>query len=264
MNHAMYAIIQKDLRGITSNKRLFSTILIVPLILTIVLPSIFILAIHFAPEELDELQNILKLLPAAQQTKELDQIILSLILNNIMPIFFLMIPIMTASIMAASSFVGEKEKHTLETLLYCPLSLKQIFRSKVLASFLLSMIVSFLSFFAMMFVLEVEIFLTSGKLLLPNISWFIILLLVAPSISLIAITLIVKGSAKAQSVEESQQGAVFLILPIILLIVGQFTGVLLISTWILFLLGIFCALLAYILLKKAMGKFHYEILLKQC
>ncbi|CVI69823.1 ABC-2 type transporter [Clostridiales bacterium CHKCI001] len=264
MNHAMYAIIQKDLRGITSNKRLFSTILIVPLILTIVLPSIFILAIHFAPEELDELQNILKLLPAAQQTKELDQIILSLILNSIMPIFFLMIPIMTASIMAASSFVGEKEKHTLETLLYCPLSLKQIFRSKVLASFLLSMIVSFLSFFAMMFVLEVEIFLTSGKLLLPNISWFIILLLVAPSISLIAITLIVKGSAKAQSVEESQQGAVFLILPIILLIVGQFTGVLLISTWILFLLGIFCALLAYILLKKAMGKFHYEILLKQC
>ncbi len=262
MNHAMYAIIQKDLRGITSNKRLFSTILIVPLILTIVLPSIFILAIHFAPEELDELQNVLKLLPAAEQTKELDQIILSLILNNIMPIFFLMIPIMTASIMAASSFVGEKEKHTLETLLYCPLSLKQIFRSKVLASFLLSMIVSFLSFFAMMFVLEVEIFLTSGKLLLPNISWFIILLLVAPSISLIAITLIVKGSAKAQSVEESQQGAVFLILPIILLIVGQFTGALLISTWILFLLGIFCALLAYILLKKAMGKFHYEILLK--
>ena len=42
MNAAIYAIIQKDIRGITSNKRLFSTIIIVPLILTILLPSIFI------------------------------------------------------------------------------------------------------------------------------------------------------------------------------------------------------------------------------
>ena len=262
MNAAIYAIIQKDIRGITSNKRLFSTIIIVPLILTLLLPSIFIFAIQFAPEELDELQEVLKLLPSTEQTKELDQMVLSLILNNIMPVFFLMIPIMTASIMAASSFVGEKEKHTLETLFYCPLSLKQIFRAKVLASFLLSMMVSFFSFFTMIFVVEMELILISGTWFLPNISWLLILVLVAPSISLIAITLIVRGSAKAQSVEESQQGAVFLILPIILLIVGQFTGVLLISTWILFLLGVFCALLAYILLKKAMGKFHYEILLK--
>lgn len=41
----------------------------------------------------------------------------------------LMIPVMASSVMAASSFVGEKEKHTLETLLYSPLSLKQLFQS---------------------------------------------------------------------------------------------------------------------------------------
>ena len=173
-----------------------------------------------------------------------------------------MIPIMTASIMAASSFVGEKEKHTLETLLYCPLSLKQIFRSKVLASFLLSMTVSILSFLAMIVVLETEIFFTFGGFLLPDIKWLFIMLLISPAISLIAITLIVRFSAKAQSVEEAQQGAIFLILPVLLLIVGQFTGVLLISTWILLAIGVVCALLAWLLLKKAMGKFHYEMLLK--
>ena len=37
---------------------------------------------------------------------------------------------MTASIMAASSFVGEKEKRTLETLLYSPLTVGQIFRAR--------------------------------------------------------------------------------------------------------------------------------------
>ena len=90
MNAAIYAIIQKDIRGITSNKRLFSTIIIVPLVLTLLLPSIFIFAIQFAPEELDELQEVLKLLPSTEQTKELDQMALSLILNNIMPVFFLL------------------------------------------------------------------------------------------------------------------------------------------------------------------------------
>ena len=261
MKTAMLAIIKKDFRGITANRRLFSAILIVPLILTIVLPSIFVLLVHLAPEDQD-LQKMMELLPQAAQSGSLEITVTGLILNNIMPIFFLMIPIMTASIMAASSFVGEKEKHTLETLLYCPLSLKQIFRSKVLASFLLSMLVSFISFFAMLLVLEMEIFFLMESFLMPSVSWIVIMLLVSPAISLIAVTLIVRGSAKAQSVEESQQAAVFLIIPIILLVVGQFTGILLVSVWILLGLGALCALLAWFLLKKSMGRFTYEMLLK--
>ncbi len=261
MNRAMLAIIQKDFRSVTANKRLFSTILIVPLILTIILPSIFVLVVHFAPDDPD-MQKLIALLPQSAGSKNLEQALIGLILNYILPVFFLMIPIMTASIMAASSFVGEKEKHTLETLLYCPLSVKQIFRAKVMASFLLSILVSLLSFCIMLLVLEIEFFFLMGYLLPPGVSWVIILLLVSPAISLIAVTLIVRGSAKAQSVEESQQGAVFLILPVILLVVGQFTGVLLLSTWLLLILGIACALLAWLLLKKSMGRFTYEMLLK--
>ena len=258
MKSSMFAIIKKDFRGITANKRLFSAILIVPLILTIFLPSIFVFLIHFAPDDPD-IQKLLQMIPLSIQYDSLELTIAGMIINYIMPIFFLMIPIMTASIMAASSFVGEKEKHTLETLLYCPLSVKQIFRSKVIASFLLSMMVSLISFFSMIIILETEIM---GSLLMPSISWIIILLLVSPAIALIAVTLIVRGSAKAQSVEESQQGAIFLIIPVILLIIGQFTGLLLISSWILLILGVFCAILAWILLKKSMGRFTYEMLLK--
>ena len=70
------------------------------------------------------------------------------------------------------------------------------------------------------------------------------------------------GSAKAQSVEESQQAAVFLIIPLILLIAGQFTGVLLMSVWILLVLGGVCAILAWFLLQKSMGRFTYEKLLQ--
>ena len=100
-----------------------------------------------------------------------------------------------------------------------------------------------------------------GHFLLPGISWLIILLLVSPAISLIAVTLIVRGSAKAQSVEESQQSAVFLVIPIVLLVAGQFTGILLLNAWILLGLGAVCALAAWLLLKKCMRRFTYEMLL---
>ena len=79
--------------------------------------------------------------------------ILGLVLNKIMPAFFLLIPVMASSVMAANSFVGEKEKHTLETLLYSPLSLKQLFQSQMLAGFSVGMLVSYISFAAMIDVL---------------------------------------------------------------------------------------------------------------
>ena len=134
MNQAMAAIIKKDFRGIVSNRRFFTELLIVPFILTIVLPSISMAAIHFAPDDPDVLK-LLEMLPEGIGENSLEMTVSGLIFNYILPVFFLMIPIMTASIMAASSFVGEKEKHTLETLLYCPLSVKQIFRQKCLRHF---------------------------------------------------------------------------------------------------------------------------------
>lgn len=261
MKNGMIAVINKDFRGVTANKNLFAGLLIVPFVLMIVLPSIFVCLAHFAPDDPD-IMTLVNLLPQTQQSDSLELSVTKLILDFILPVFFLMIPIMASSIMAAGSFVGEKEKHTLETLLYCPLSVREIFRAKVMAAFLLSMTVSLLSFGAMLLVLEAEVFFLMGSFLIPGISWLIILLLVSPAISLIAVTLIVRGSAKAQSMEESQQSAVFLIIPVLLLVTGQFTGVLLISAWVLLGLGIACALLAWLLLKKCLGKFTYEMLLK--
>ena len=207
-------------------------------------------------------RQLLALVPQAAPGQSLELTLWGLLLNSILPAFFLVIPVMASSITAASAFVGEKERHTLETLLYCPLTLRQIFQAKVLASFLVSMVVSLLSFAAMFLVVEGEVFFLAGQALRPSVNWLAVLLLVSPAVSLIAVTLIVRGSAKAQSVEESQQAAVFLILPLLLLVVGQFAGLFLMSFWLLLGLGLLCGALAWILLRKSMGRFTYERLLQ--
>jgi len=180
-----------------------------------------------------------------------------------MPLFFTIIPILASSIMAASSFVGEKEKRTLETLLYSPLSLTHIFQAKVWASFFISMAVTYASFVIMLIVVESLLLFTFGNMILPGLSWLFIMLIVTPSISLLAITLIVRGSAKAQTMEDSQQRSVFLILPIMLVIVGQFMGIVLINPWYLLIVGAVLGAIAALLMRGSMKKFSYEILLKK-
>ena len=262
MNIGQFAFIKKDMRSVTSNKQVFAVLPIVPIVLTIALPSIFVFVILFAPDAASDFQKLLDMLPAPNREYSQQQQIFSLILNQIMPSFFLIIPIMASSVMAASSFVGEKEKHTLETLLYSPLSLGRLFQSKILAGFSVGMMMSYSSFAAMLLVMELESFFLTGNLLLPAASWLAIMLLIAPAISLIAIAVTVRSSAKAQTIEEAQQRAVFLIFPILALLIGQFTGIILISAGLLWGVGIVLAALAILLVKRAAGNFTYEKLLK--
>jgi len=256
------AIIKKDFLSVVTNRQLLPAFIVVPIVFTVFLPTLFILINHFSPGDMAELQTLLDMMPANRQGEALNRVFLSLILNYIMPIFFTIIPIMASSITAGSSFVGEKEKRTLETLLYSPLTLRKIFQSKVWASFLLSMAVSVASFIVMLITVETGVFLTTGSLLPPDVSWLVIMLLVSPAVSLLAITLIVRGSAKARTVEESQQRAVFLIMPLMLLVVGQFTGLILVSAWYLFGIGSVIAVISAVLMKRSMHKFTYEILLR--
>lgn len=261
MSIGQFALMKKDMRSVTSNKQVFAVLLIVPIVLTIALPSIFVFVISFAPDAASDFQKLLDMLPAPNGEYSQQQQIFGLILNQIMPSFFLIIPIMASSVMAASSFVGEKEKHTLETLLYSPLSLGQLFQSKILAGFSVGMMISCSSFAAMLLVMELEVFFLTGNLLLPAASWLAIMLLIAPAISLVAIAVTVRSSAKAQTIEEAQR-AVFLIFPILALVIGQFTGIILISAGLLWGVGIVLAALAILLVKRAAGNFTYEKLLK--
>ena len=256
MNRGMLALIRKDLRSVTANHRMLVTLLVVPLVLTVFLPTVAVVTLHTAPEEAADFQKLLALLPVAAGGEGVERQILNLLLNYVLPLFFLIIPVMTASVMASASFVGEREKHTLETLLYGPLSLRQVFRAKVLAAFTLSMGVSLLSFGIMLAVFEGEVLWLTGQLLAP--AWLLVLLLVAPAVALIAIPLMVRLSVKAKSAEDAQQGATFLLLPVILLLVGQFSGVLLVSPTLLLALGLGCAGVAALLMRRAMGNFTYE------
>lgn len=261
INSKQKAIVKKDVQGIIANKRYFYMLLLMPLLFSVVLPSVFVLIALLTPTSSNDFQKLLTILPDQPQG-DLGIVIVQTIFNSVLPMFFLMIPIMTATVMAASSFVGEKEKNTLETLFYSPLSVKQIFQAKVYSSFVVSFGITLISFVTMLVVVQLEVFLLRSTLLSLSISWAYILLLLVPAITLVSITLIVKGSAKSQTMEEAQQRSGFLIMPLVLFMVGQFTGLFLISSWALLIAGVVLFGVAIALLQGSMQSFTYEMLLK--
>ena len=66
MRTAMAAIIKKDLKSVMDNRRMFASLLIVPLVLVVFLPSLFLIMLRFAPADPD-MQKMLELLPAAMR-----------------------------------------------------------------------------------------------------------------------------------------------------------------------------------------------------
>lgn len=124
------------------------------------------------------------------------------------------------------------------------------------------MMVSYISFAAMLLAVEVEVLFLTGSLIIPGISWLLIMLLIAPAFSFVAIAVTVRSSAKAKTIEEAQKRVVFLIFPILALVIGQFTGILLINSGLLLGLGAVLLVLDVLLMRGAAGNFTYEKLLK--
>lgn len=264
-NNRQKAIMVKDVRGITENKRYFSVLTILPLIFSVVFPTIMLLTVLLSPTDSSSFTEMARILPDFQKMdqEQLIRDLLSLMINNVIPIFFLIIPIMTASVMAASSFVGEKEKRTLETLLYSPLSIREIFQAKVYASFFVAIFVTYVSFILTVIVIEAELYFITGMMLPLSLNWLWVMLLIVPAITIISIVLIVKGSAKSTTIEESQQKSAFLIMPIALLLISQFTGILVFGGWVVISIGLILLLIALLLLRFSMTGFTYERLLER-
>jgi ABC-2 type transport system permease protein len=109
------ALMRKDLKALSASPMVLAPMVIVPALLCILIPA----ALTLAALRLGEL-----LVSGAQYIERL------------------LVPVMASTIIAANSIVGEKERHTLETLLHTPLSNRELLTAKLLVAFLPAALVS--------------------------------------------------------------------------------------------------------------------------
>lgn len=262
VNSMQKALIKKELNSVVKTKSFFTDYLLVPLIFAVVFPVGAVLMITLMDSSGEEFQQLMNTMMITLPSDSEDFAIISILINNIFPIFFLMIPPLIVTAMASSSFTGEKERRTLETLLYSPMSLREIFNGKVIAILLVGSLVTIISFLTMTVLVGLLVWFLLGELFIPGLIWLAVILLVSPAFAFLGIIVQVRISAKAQRSEEAYQKGGMLVLPLVLLIVGQFTGVLLMSTWMFVGLGVILGLAGWILMRVAFRSFTYEELLR--
>ncbi|PJN48073.1 hypothetical protein PAEAM_62100 [Paenibacillus sp. GM1FR] len=256
---AIRALVRKDIRSVTASIQLWLPMLIVPLIIGIIMPSALLWAasrmelrslgnISFLLESLDALTHGGQIPQLASMPTDNHRIVYYLAMYMFAPLF-LIIPVMASSILTANSFAGEKERKTLEGLLFTPISMDTLFKGKVLAALIPSILLSWVTFLIYGIIANILMYPMFGTLMFPNLNWIILVVWVVPACSLMVILLNVLISAKVRGFQEAYQLGGLIVLPLIALVAGQASGMLLIGPWMLLMIGAVLLLISVGLLR---------------
>ena len=265
-------IFRKDWREISRNWQVILPIVVVPFMLSVLLPVLVVALIPrlatMPGTSLNGLENVLQNLPKHVQDELVgmtdQQVMVYIVLLYFFAPFFLIIPLMASSVIASDSFAGEKERRTIEALLATPISDSELFLGKILVSFIPSMMITVISFIIYSTVVDLLSFtIFNGRLLLPNLVWILLIFGVAPTVALASIGLIVMISAKVKGFREAQQISGILLIPILVLVFGQVTGVIIFGPMLVTLLiGLF-AIIDVVVFKIGVKLFKREEILSK-
>ncbi|MDX1613414.1 MAG: ABC transporter permease subunit [Candidatus Promineifilaceae bacterium] len=242
---AIRAIAMKDLRVVANNKGVTIPLIIAPLILMVGLPALVGLAPSLAASmpgtPLNGLDTFIESMPDSllQTVAGYDemQTMIVLALVYLFAPLFLVLPMMVASVIAADSFAGEKERKTLEALLYTPTSDGDLFVGKLLAAWLPALAVALLGFVAYGLVANLAAWPIMGEIFFPNLMWLVLVFWVAPAVAGLGLSTMVLVSVRAQGFQDAYQIGGAVVIPIVLLLVAQATGVMYFSVGLVLLLG---------------------------
>lgn len=171
---------------------------------------------------------------------------------------FLMIPIIFSNIFASSSFVGEKEKKTIEGLLYTPITIKELVLGKALAVVVPAILLSWISIIIYGTLVDILTYDLFNKLIFPNTTWLFMALLIIPLIVFLSTMLVILVSQRVKSVKSAQSVSMILVFPIIGSLITQSSGIIILNTKIIIFASMFIAVLNLIVFIIVYKKFKPE------
>ena len=241
---AIRAIVRKDLKVVFQNKGVMIPIIIVPIVFLVLLPGLAALAplLDDAGSALSDMRAFLENMPAGMRETiagydEVQTVIVLGLVYFLAPMY-LILPLMVASVIAADSFAGEKERKTLEALLYTPTSDRELLVAKILSAMVPAVAIAWIGFLLYSITANLAAWSTMGRIFFPNLMWVFLALWVAPAVAGLGLGVTVLVSARAQTFQEAYQVGGVIVLPILLLVVGQATGILYFSPWLVLVLGL--------------------------
>jgi len=241
---AVRTIAKRDLILVSRSRSVVLPIILVPLILLVLMPAAVgsLSPLMDAASEIQDLQRFLEMMPGPmrqqfQAYSESETLVVFLLVYMFAPLF-LILPMMTASTIAAGSFAGEKERKTLEALLYTPATDTELVLGKMLSALVPAMLVSLIGFVLYATVANVSAWQTMQRVFVPNAMWIVLILWLAPAAAALGLGTMVLVSTKVSTFQDAYQLSGMVVIPLVLLVLGQIGGVVYLSAGFVFLAGV--------------------------
>lgn len=242
---AILAIVRKDLKVAMQNKGVVLPLIILPLILFVAFPWIMAYAPSWASAAGTSLSNMDELLARMPSglLNELsgytpDQQMIVFALVYMLAPMFLIMPLMVSSVLAADSFAGEKERKTLEALLYTPTTDRELFTAKLLGAWSAAIAVALMSFVIYAVMVNAAAWHSIGHIFFPNWMWIALVFWVTPAVAGLGLVVMVFVSVRAQGFQDAYQTGGMVVMPVLLLMVGQISGVMYFSLGVVMIVGL--------------------------
>ncbi|MHA1670437.1 MAG: ABC transporter permease subunit [Promethearchaeota archaeon] len=213
-------ILKKDWKTSVKRKEILAIMSIFPVIFTIILPILMLIGVLVDPNAFMSefgdpalLRSILQI-PAHYNNTLAGAIMI--IRMMVLPMF-LFIPGMMPIVISSDSFAGEKERKTMEGVLLLPMSKTELILGKVLVSFIPSMLITLVCFFALGIILNVMLlsYLDGVILFFSDIPIMLVGLLLAPFWALLNIQISVIISSRAKDMKSAQSISGALVTPVL-------------------------------------------------
>lgn len=220
-------VIEKEWAEVFKNKMVLFTVAFLPLILT-ALPLITVASTNsFSTEEMTNNST-----PDAffgelcTGLNEMDCV--NVYMLTLYVLLFMIMPVMIPVSIAAYSIVGEKTTRSLEPLLATPITTVELLIGKMAAAVIPAIVVTWISF---------GIYLVGARLMVNDAvfarlldpMWLLAIFVAGPLLALMAVSVAVMVSSRVNDPRVAEQLSGAVVLPIILLVVGQSFGFIIIS-----------------------------------
>ncbi len=246
--HATWAITRKDLATVLRNKGVRTPLLAAPVIILIVMPLLLVggggalatagtvplddvAAAPFSQLGDPELQR--QMTGAVPQGARWGVFVLEVFLAPL----YLLVPLIVATVIAADSFAGERERGTLEALLHTPTTDRELMTGKFLAAWLPALTVSWVGFAVYSVLANALMWPALGRVFFPSLTWLLLAFWVTPAISALGLGIMVIASSRVNSLQAAHQVGSLVVLPIVLLLIVQITGTMLFAPLVVTALG---------------------------
>jgi ABC-2 type transport system permease protein len=173
---------------------------------------------------------------------------------------FLIAPIVGAVSLAAYGIVGEKQARTLEPLLATPLTTAELLLAKVIGAFLPAIAIEALGI-GVYVVLVSLLSLPGVAAALVSVRSFVLVCIIGPIGSLAALQMTIAISSRVNDARSAQQIAVLIVLPLVMIMVGQVAGAFIISIPVLLLIAAVLAIAWVLLILLSMALFERDTIL---